>query len=733
MNPEIPLSLSVCLALCVICLIFCITLSVFLGNLATKLSELTRKIKDLETKIARSISPPTEIKTPIVSNRCSTDLSMPTESKPRKIPIEKITHLPIEPLPEAPPAIPPKTAALTLEYFLGAKLLAWLGGLFLFLGISYFVKYSIDNNLISPELRITSAFLFSILLLVGAFLVHKKNNIILAQTLAGASVSIAYVTTCTAFMLYKFPLFTPIVTEVLLVVITLGAFLLSTAWRAQVIAVLGIIAGFAVPYIVATGQDNSLGFFSYIILLNATIIALAIRHYWAHLTTISLIMSSCITIGWDSHFYQLEKLPLLFFTGLIFIILYLTPYLYKQKKLTTQTTHSSSFYISNLIIIIFSFLIYSTIISSLSTNKITSYSSAFFLYFFSLLPLILHSFLSYKKAWLNASLFISILFGLYHLVMFLTCPETKGITTLIFLPLLLFFILYPLFSQKKNQQEIKEYSLSDIGILLSPFFAFLMGSFSIHSLYVEKIISVPFAISYLLILALTLIVSLFYFKKPLLAVCYLLSIIILCYITTPDISHKQFLFNILLGLISISYILPVFTLKRMANQHIIYLCSLASVLFFLQEKNFIENYTLRLYISLGAALLGVIFYTLKKRYYSKLVHPQALYFHLLLLIINLIFWEKFYGQWLTLSLCLEAFTLLTLGFKTSCKYLRIMGLILFGAAIIKLITYDLIALQQLYRVSAIMGTAVIAITGSILYQKVMRKSELLRKNTKNNS
>ncbi len=34
---------------------------------------------------------------------------------------------------------------------MGAKLFAWIGGLALFLGVAFFVKYSFEHNLISPN------------------------------------------------------------------------------------------------------------------------------------------------------------------------------------------------------------------------------------------------------------------------------------------------------------------------------------------------------------------------------------------------------------------------------------------------------------------------------------------------------------------------------------------------------------------------------------------------------
>ena len=58
---------------------------------------------------------------------------------------------------------------------MGVKLFAWIGGLALFLGVAFFVKYSFDNNLVSPELRVAFGFLAGLGLLVGGVVMSRKN------------------------------------------------------------------------------------------------------------------------------------------------------------------------------------------------------------------------------------------------------------------------------------------------------------------------------------------------------------------------------------------------------------------------------------------------------------------------------------------------------------------------------------------------------------------------------
>src|SRR5207249_908388 len=55
---------------------------------------------------------------------------------------------------KAAPAVSKPKPPINWEQFMGAKLFAWIGGLALFLGVAFFVKYSFEHNLIPPEVRV---------------------------------------------------------------------------------------------------------------------------------------------------------------------------------------------------------------------------------------------------------------------------------------------------------------------------------------------------------------------------------------------------------------------------------------------------------------------------------------------------------------------------------------------------------------------------------------------------
>src|SRR5207249_433349 len=93
------------------------------------------------------------------------------------------------------------------EQFMGAKLFAWIGGLALFLGVAFFVKYSFEHNLIPPELRVAIGFVVGLSLLVGGVLLKREENAVTAQTLCATGILVLYTVTFACRSYYHFAFF----------------------------------------------------------------------------------------------------------------------------------------------------------------------------------------------------------------------------------------------------------------------------------------------------------------------------------------------------------------------------------------------------------------------------------------------------------------------------------------------------------------------------------------------
>ena len=211
------------------------------------------------------------------------------------------------PQPLPPPKPEPVRPAINWEQFMGAKLFAWIGGLALFLGVGFFVKYSFEHNLIPPEMRVAIGFAIGIGLLIGGVAMRKKELAVTAQTLCGTGVLILYVSTFACHGFYHFPFFGVLPTFLLMTLITAVAFLLAVRLDAPAVAILGLLGGFLTPVLLSTGQDRPVGLFAYLALLTAGLLAVALHRRWHYLAPLGAAGTVVMQIGWAEKFFAQEQ------------------------------------------------------------------------------------------------------------------------------------------------------------------------------------------------------------------------------------------------------------------------------------------------------------------------------------------------------------------------------------------------------------------------------------------
>src|SRR3989440_13043211 len=110
---------------------------------------------------------------------------------------------------------------------MGAKLFAWIGGLALFLGVAFFVKYSFEHNLVPPEVRVAIGFVVGLALVFGGVALKRKENAVTAQTLCATGILILYAVTFACRSYYHFSFFGLIPTFILMTLITAVPFPLA--------------------------------------------------------------------------------------------------------------------------------------------------------------------------------------------------------------------------------------------------------------------------------------------------------------------------------------------------------------------------------------------------------------------------------------------------------------------------------------------------------------------------
>jgi uncharacterized membrane protein len=211
-------------------------------------------------------------------------------------------------IPPLPRPLPSSRPALDWEQFMGVKMLAWLGGLAFFLGMAYVVKYSFEHNWISPAMRVTAGFVTGLGLIGGGLLMRRKAYEVMSHTLCATGVVTLYAVTFASHAIYHFPFFQVIPTFAIMALITASAFLLAARMDAMVVAILGMLGGFLTPVIVHSGQDNPLGLFGYLAVLDTGLLAIGLRRRWHFLLVCAAVGTAAMQWAWIGEFFTPAKI-----------------------------------------------------------------------------------------------------------------------------------------------------------------------------------------------------------------------------------------------------------------------------------------------------------------------------------------------------------------------------------------------------------------------------------------
>jgi Predicted membrane protein (DUF2339) len=208
-----------------------------------------------------------------------------------------------------------------LEKFIGENLISKIGILILVLGISYFVKYAIDKDWINEPARVGIGILSGALVMGIAHKLRQKYAAFSSVFVAGA-IAVFYFTIGIAF--HEYHLFNQTVAFSIMVVITAFSCLVSLSYNRIELAVLSLIGGFAVPFMVSTGSGNYVVLFSYILILDIGILAMAYHKKWNLVNVLAFAFTIILYGGWLSREFNEVKPHYLggFWFGFAFYILF---------------------------------------------------------------------------------------------------------------------------------------------------------------------------------------------------------------------------------------------------------------------------------------------------------------------------------------------------------------------------------------------------------------------------
>ena len=244
---------------------------------------------------------------------------------------QKIEKVDVQKDPKKKVNVPPFDASklrAPLEEFIGTNLLNKIGIVILVLGIGYGVKYSIDHDLINPVTRIVLGYVAGLALVLVAFRLKAEYKTFSAVILSGGMASLYFIT----YAAYDFYALIPQALAFAMMV-TFTAFTVYAAlqYDQKVIAIIGLVGAYGVPFLLSDGSGRVVILFSYVSIVNFGILTLAFKKAWKQLYYIAFGLTWLIFAVWYSdQFYAEQHLWIsLIFSAIFFVTFYITFLAYK--------------------------------------------------------------------------------------------------------------------------------------------------------------------------------------------------------------------------------------------------------------------------------------------------------------------------------------------------------------------------------------------------------------------
>lgn len=234
-------------------------------------------------------------------------------------------------LPDPPKFTPPKPnipLKSNVEKFIGENLINKIGIAITVIGVGIGAKYSIEHQLISPLARIILGYIMGLLLL-GVGLKLKKNYENYSAVLVSGAIAIMYFMTFSAYSFYN--LFPQSIAFAIMVILTVFTVVTAIKYNMQVIAHIGLVGAYAIPFLLSDGSGKVVVLFSYMAIINIGILFIAIKKYWKPLYYSSFILTWLIFMAWfATKFISSEhSIIALLFLSIFFVTFYLIFISYK--------------------------------------------------------------------------------------------------------------------------------------------------------------------------------------------------------------------------------------------------------------------------------------------------------------------------------------------------------------------------------------------------------------------
>ncbi len=298
-----------------------------INQLRSELKKLESTESSAENRGEPPVVPAVDLPKPLVAENFNAPPEPVAETAPRpplKDNFQKDS--PVDEAARSSPLPPPRTAGI--EEFVGKNLISLIGIIITIIGVAIGAKYAIDRELISPAARILFGYAFAAALSAVAVWLKRKYLNFSAVLLSGALAMMYFLT----FFAYSFyGLISQTAAFALMLAFTVLTVAAAVNYNRQVIAHIGLVGAYAVPFLLSQNSGRADVLFGYMTIINFGVLAISIFKFWKPLYYSSFIFTWLIYAAWFlSSYREGEHFGFaLGFAATFFLTFYLTFLSYK--------------------------------------------------------------------------------------------------------------------------------------------------------------------------------------------------------------------------------------------------------------------------------------------------------------------------------------------------------------------------------------------------------------------
>lgn len=244
---------------------------------------------------------------------------------------------PARPAAAREPAAPPREP-VSIEDLLGGRVLGWVGGAAVVLGVAFFLVMAASRGWIDETTRVLLAFVGSTALLGAGLYLHERQGRTQAALAAVATaIAALYVTLTAATQLYD--LVDPVLALVVAGLVGATATAIAVRWSEPVVAGIGVVGALLAPVLVDAGTSAASLAFMAIALCSAVGVLLWQRWNW--LAVAAFAVSAPQLLGWLEAEHE-ERLALSLSVLAAFWLVYVVAAIGYELRVPTASLRFSS-------------------------------------------------------------------------------------------------------------------------------------------------------------------------------------------------------------------------------------------------------------------------------------------------------------------------------------------------------------------------------------------------------